>query len=137
MKVLAFDCAGNACAAALVRAGAVLAQRLTRLERGHAQLLAPMIEAVMKEAGTRFSDLDLIAVTTGPGSFTGVRIGLATARGLALAADCPLVGVTSFAAIAAGIAPLADLNLVVAVDSKRAEFYVQAFGPDGAALTPP
>jgi tRNA threonylcarbamoyladenosine biosynthesis protein TsaB len=82
--------------------------------------------------------MDLLAVTVGPGAFTGVRIGLAAARGLALATGLPLIGVTSFEAVAAAVPPSrrAGRSLVVALDSKRAEIFVQVFAPTGPALAP-
>jgi tRNA threonylcarbamoyladenosine biosynthesis protein TsaB len=106
------------------------------MRRGHAESLMPMVSAVMDEAGVAFSDLDAIAVTTGPGAFTGIRIGLAAARGFALAANLPLIGVTTLEAIA-GAHDSGGAQLLVALDSKRDDVYVQLFGPDGAPLTTP
>ncbi len=132
--MLAFDTAGSACSAAVLRAGTVQAHRFAAMARGQAEALMPMIAAVLDEAQTPIEALDLLAVTVGPGAFTGLRIGLAAARGLALAADRPLLGVTSFAAVAAQTPPeaAAGRTLVVALDSKRREFYLQAFGGGGA-----
>jgi len=106
------------------------------MERGQAEALPPMIRATLACAAMGFSELDLIAVTVGPGSFTGVRIGLAFAQGLALATGLPLIGVTSFAAVAAGIEPTARAGrpLVVALESRRAELYLQCFSPEGTPL---
>jgi tRNA threonylcarbamoyladenosine biosynthesis protein TsaB len=129
MMVLGLDSAGGACSAALWRDGAVIARRFEVMERGHAEALMPMAEAVMTEAGMDFAALDAIGVTVGPGAFTGVRIGLAAARGLALAAEVPAVGVTTFEALAAAVpeAERAGRALLVAVDSKRADVYAQLF----------
>jgi tRNA threonylcarbamoyladenosine biosynthesis protein TsaB len=134
-KVLAFDTTGDGCSAAVLRAGQVAARRFARMERGQAEALMPMIEAVLGEAETPIETLDLIGVTIGPGAFTGLRIGLAAARGLALASGIPALGVTSFAAVAAQVSleERAGRTLVVALESKRAEFYLQAFGTDGNA----
>jgi len=126
--VLAFDAAGTACSAAVLRDGAIRARRLEAMARGQAEALMPMIAAVLAEAETPIAALDLVAVTIGPGAFTGLRIGLAAARGLALAADLPLLGITSFAAVAAPAArQSAGRPVVVALDSKRREFYLQLF----------
>lgn len=105
---------------------------------GQAEALLPMIDAAMHEAGVGPAALDLVAVTTGPGSFTGIRLGLAAARGIALAADRPLIGVTSFAAAAAVEPALpAGHDLLVALESRRAELYVQLFDRRGRAVGPP
>jgi len=134
MKVLGFDCAGRGCAAAVLVDDAVAASRSTPMERGQAEALIPLIESVLGEVKLRLAELDLIAVTTGPGGFTGLRIGLAAARGFALATGVPVVGVSSFAAVAAAVpmAARADRVLVVALDSKRTEIFLQAFPASGA-----
>lgn len=127
--MLAFDTAGASCSAAVLRAGTLSARRFAAMARGHAEALMPMIAAVLEEAQMPVDAFDVIAVTVGPGAFTGLRIGLAAARGLALASGVPVVGITSFAAVAAQAAPAstAGRKLVVALDSKRREFYLQAF----------
>src|SRR6266853_3397229 len=122
MKVLAFDSSAAACSAAVRDGdGGLLAHRFESLARGHAERLMPMLRAVMAEAGLAFAALDLIAVTTGPGSFTGIRVGLAAARGLALASGLPILGVTAFEALAQAVSPVerAGLGLLVAIDSRR------------------
>jgi tRNA threonylcarbamoyladenosine biosynthesis protein TsaB len=134
MKVLGFDCAGRGCAAAVLVDGAVAASRSLPMERGQAEALIPLIESVLARAGARLAELDLIAVTVGPGGFTGLRIGLAAARGFALATGVPVIGVTSFAAVAAAVpaALHAGRTLVVALDSKRDELFLQALPASGA-----
>ncbi len=137
MHMLAFDTALTACSAAVVAADPdgtcrVLASHYEPRARGHAEVLAPIIEAVMAEAGLGFDGLDRIAVTTGPGSFTGVRIGIAMARGLRLAAGLPIVTLTTLEAIAANVAKpdgSGSAAIVAAIDARRGEVYVQAFGP--------
>ncbi len=131
-SILAMDAAGAACSAALWRDGRVVAGRFEPMRRGHAERLVPMIEAVMADAAMAYADLDRLAVTLGPGGFTGVRIGLATARGLSLATGRPLVGVSNFLVLAAAAkaeAP-ADGSLVATIDAKRRDLYLQVFGPD-------
>jgi len=122
MKVLAFDCSGAACSAAVVVDDRPAAQRFVLMERGHAEALLPMIESVLREAALSPAGLDLLAVTIGPGSFTGLRIGLAAARGLALARRLPAIGVASFDAIVAEGG--AAQPLFIALESKRAELFL-------------
>jgi len=142
MRLLAFDVTAAACSAAVLGgSGEVLAHAARMAERGHSELLMPMLRDVLGAAGTKVGDLGLIAVTTGPGTFTGIRIGLAAARGLALAGGVPLLGVTSFDAVAAAVATeeRAGRPLVLAIDSRRADLFVQAFGADvrAPAAVPP
>lgn len=123
MKVLAFDCSGASCSAAVLIDDRPAAQRFVPMERGHAEMLLPMIETVLREAALTPAMLDLLAVTIGPGSFTGLRIGLAAARGLALARKLPALGVPAFDAVIAedeGARPL-----FIALESKRAELFLQ------------
>src|SRR5204862_5654788 len=105
MLILAIDTALDACAAGVLDtdAGKLIAQESQPMKRGHAEALMPLIARVMREAGIAFANLDRIAVTTGPGSFTGLRVGLSAARGIALAADRPVVGLTTLSAYAAPI----------------------------------
>ena len=107
------------------------------MARGQSERLVPMIEEVMAAAGLDYGALEAIAVTRGPGGFTGVRIGLATARGLGLALGCPVMGVSNFEALAAP-KPGPGQVLAVVIDAKRAEVYVQAFRAEepGAAPSP-
>jgi len=136
--LLAFDAAGGGCSVAVWRQGAVVARRHEAMRRGQAERLVPMIEAAMDEAGLAYAALDAVAVTTGPGGFTGVRIGLATARGFALALDRPVVGVSSFEAAAAATDPAARRRtLAVLIDARRDDLYVQAFNADLKPLTAP
>ncbi|MFO1145233.1 MAG: tRNA (adenosine(37)-N6)-threonylcarbamoyltransferase complex dimerization subunit type 1 TsaB [Rhodospirillales bacterium] len=99
------------------------------MSRGHAEALLPLLLATLADAGRGFSDLDLLAVTVGPGAFTGLRIGLAAARGLALATGLPCLGVTTLEAVAAAV-PASEAGgrpLLVALDSKRGDVYAQVF----------
>lgn len=124
--VLAFDTAGSACSVAVGRAGAVLAHAWREMRHGHAEALLPMIDRVMGAAELDSSAIDRIAVSVGPGGFTGIRAGLAAAHGLALAAGARLIGVSSFAAVAA-LLPETEGALLVALDSRREDPYVQLF----------
>lgn len=137
-RILAFDCSGGACSAALLVGGRIAAGRFAPMLHGHAERLMVMLREVMAEAGLGFAALDAIAVTVGPGRFTGLRVGIAAARGLALATGRPALGIASFAAIAAEARrqhPDA-LPLLVVIDSGRAEFFAQTFDAAGTALGP-
>ncbi len=137
--VLAIDSATAACSAAVWGAGRVLASRFEIMSRGQDQALLPMIRDAMSEAGIAYRDLSGIGVTVGPGSFTGMRVGLAAARGLALATGLPLVGITTLEAIAAAVSSASPF--LVAVDSKRRDLYVQIFADghpaSGIVVLPP
>lgn len=139
MNILAFDTATAACSAAVMRHGRVVARRFELREAGHAEHLMPMIEAVMDEAALDYQSIDRIAVTVGPGTFTGLRIGLAAARGLAIAAQVPVVGVTTLETMAAGASATAvpGAMIIAAIDARRGEVYAQSFDREAAALAPP
>jgi len=139
VTLLAMDAAGGACSVALWAGESVVARRFSAMARGQSEQLVPMIAEVMADWGSGFGALDAIAVTTGPGGFTGVRIGLATARGLALARGLPLIGVSSFevAAAAASTAEKAGGRVLALLDSKRSELFAQLFDADLAELGPP
>jgi len=126
MRILALDTAGSACSVAIADGELLLATHCQEMRHGHAEALMPMVDAAMREAGLAASDIDVVAVSLGPGGFTGIRVGLAAAHGIALAAQARLCGVSSFAAVAA---PL-DGRILVALDSRRADLYVQLFNPD-------
>ncbi len=126
MNILAFDTATTGCSAALLTGETVTAHRSASMPRGQSEALMPMIAEVLAEAGADYGDLDLLAVTVGPGAFTGLRIGLAAARAMMLAAGIPCLGITTLEAVAHGSGLSAD-TLLVALDSKRADLYVQAF----------
>ncbi len=139
MRILGFDTATNACSAALWRDGRVVARRHEPMARGHAERLMPMILEVIDEAGETFAGLDAVAVTNGPGAFTGLRIGLAAARGLALAQGLPCLSVTTLEAVAAAV-PEAERRgraVLVVLNAKRADVYAQAFAADLAPIGEP
>lgn len=135
MIVLGVDTGGGACSVALWRDGAVLAHECRPMARGHAELLVPMIAAAAERAGIALDAIDLYGVTIGPGAFTGLRIGIATVAGMALASGRPIVGVDSFVAHAAAVPAggRAGRTVLVAIDSRRAELFVRTFHAD---LTP-
>ena len=140
MNVLAFDTCMAACSAALIRGQEPPLIRSERMERGHSEALFPMVAALMREAGLAFTDLDRIAVTRGPGSFTGVRAGIAAARGFALGCGAAIVTATSLEAMARGCAGLlAEAErrggFLIAHDARRGELYVQLFDAAGRAVS--
>ncbi len=137
--VLALDAATEACSSAVVVGDVELASRFEPLKRGHAERLMPMIETVMAEAGLDYSALGAIATTIGPGSFTGVRVGLATARGISLAAALPLVGVTTLEALAVAVPPeeRQGHRILAALDALRGQIYAQWFDAAGLPLSLP
>jgi tRNA threonylcarbamoyladenosine biosynthesis protein TsaB len=130
--VLGLDTCLGACSAAVLRGGEIIAGRSEPMTRGHQERLAPMVRDVMREANIAFADLDRIGVTVGPGSFTGLRVGLAFAKGLGLALDRTCVGVGTLEALAFGL----DGVTASAIDAGRGNLYLQIFEA-GAALTAP
>jgi tRNA threonylcarbamoyladenosine biosynthesis protein TsaB len=139
MKILALDSATGACSVALWHDGTIVARRFAVMDRGQSEILIPMALEVLAEAGAGFPSIDVFGVTTGPGAFTGLRIGLAAARGLALASGRPLVGVSTFEAVAHGV-PVEELEgrrVLVAVESRREDIFVQTFDSKLIAIDEP
>lgn len=126
MRVLAFDTASSACTVAVVDGETVLAELTLQVPRAHSKRLMPLIAQALTESGIPRGELDAIAVGIGPGSFTGLRIGLATAKGLAMALDKPCVPVSTLASTAYGTG--AQIGLVVPVfDAKRDQVYTAVY----------
>jgi tRNA threonylcarbamoyladenosine biosynthesis protein TsaB len=123
------DAAAAACSVALWRDGRVLAYRESPMARGHAEALMPLVLETMAASGLAFADLGKVAVGVGPGSFTGIRIALAAARGIGLALSLPVAGIDSFNAVAATISSSAigERSLLIVIDSKRRELFGQYF----------
>ncbi len=134
MKLLAVDTCLDACSSALWADGAVVARAFEPMHRGHQERLAPQVEELMQGAGWGFDSLDRIAVTVGPGSFTGLRVGLAFAKGLALALDRPCVGVGVLEALALGEGRKGFV--AACLDARRGQVYLQIF-IDGRAVMAP
>ena len=142
MKILAVDTSLGACSVAVLNNDKVLAHCFDVMARGHAEALAPMVAAAMKTADCEFASLERLAVTTGPGTFTGQRVGLAFMRAMRIALGIPLVGVTTLATMAEQA--MAETGLKVAVglhDARRDEVYLEISGelppcvlPFGAAI---
>jgi len=138
-SILAIDAAGHTCSVALWRKGGIAAEERRAMSHGQAAELLPMVERVMQAGGLDLRQVAQVAVSVGPGGFTGLRIGLATARGLALAIGCPVTGISSFQATAAAIlaAEIPQGDILVVLDSRRVEPYLARLGPDLAFRQPP
>lgn len=135
MRILSIDSAGGGCGVCLLQDGAILSLAEEAMERGQDSRLIPLVQQVMREASCDYEALDRIAVTRGPGSFTGLRIGLAAARGLGLAAAKPVIGIDRFAVHAAQHAGL-GAPLFVVLESRRLELYLRVYDEAGKANEP-
>jgi len=139
MRVLAIDTALEACATAVLdtEAGGIVGSETLTMARGHAEALMPQIARVMDAARVEFADLDRIAVTVGPGSYTGLRVGISAARGIALASGRPAVGLSTLSAHAAPHMAGGGRTVVVAIDARHQQVYLQIYGPGGRTLLAP
>ncbi|MBY0297901.1 MAG: tRNA (adenosine(37)-N6)-threonylcarbamoyltransferase complex dimerization subunit type 1 TsaB [Methylobacterium sp.] len=145
MRILAIDTALESCAACISSDDAAepLAQESLALQRGHAEALLPLVERVVARVEGGFSAIDRVAVTVGPGSYTGLRVGLAAARAIGLASGIPVVGVTTLSALLAPLLASAEdflgqgYLLGAAIDARHGRVYFQALSPDGGIVVPP
>jgi tRNA threonylcarbamoyladenosine biosynthesis protein TsaB len=140
MRLLAIDTALAACSAAVFDAehGGIVASESLPMTRGHAEALMPLLKRVMDQAGAGFTAIDRVAVTTGPGSFTGLRVGLAAARGIALAAGKPAVGLSTLSIFAAPHMATDDsYPVVAAIDARHSHVYLQVFSAGGRTFSTP
>ncbi|MFN5277294.1 tRNA (adenosine(37)-N6)-threonylcarbamoyltransferase complex dimerization subunit type 1 TsaB, partial [Bradyrhizobium sp.] len=140
MMILAIDTALDACSAAVLdtTSGNTIAIESQAMQRGHAEALMPLIARVMKASGIGFAALDRIAVTTGPGSFTGLRVGLSAARGIALAAAKPVVGLSTLTAYAAPVVAENGVPAILsAIDARHDHVYFQLVAGDGGPILKP
>jgi len=134
LAVIVIDTCLSACQVGVADGGRLIASASEPMERGHQERLAPMAAEVMTRAGLGFGALSQIAVTVGPGSFTGLRVGLAFAKGLRLAWRAPLAGIGTLAALAESV--VSDGPVAALIDARRGHVYVQAFDA-GRAQTEP
>ncbi|MBB4238858.1 tRNA (adenosine(37)-N6)-threonylcarbamoyltransferase complex dimerization subunit type 1 TsaB [Rhizobium esperanzae] len=140
MIVLALDTAGVDCAAAVYDSGrnTMLGEASDMIGKGHAEHLIGIVDRALDQAGLALSHIDRLAVTIGPGSFTGIRVGVAAARGFALSLNVPAVGVTTLEVMASAQREKTPHRAVLAaMDAKRDEIYLQSFAADGAPLDTP
>jgi tRNA threonylcarbamoyladenosine biosynthesis protein TsaB len=137
MRVLAIDTALAACSAAVfdTENGGIRGSESRAMLRGHAEALVSLIGHVMRRSKLDFAEIDRVVVTTGPGSFTGLRVGIAAARGIALAAARPAFGVSTLSAYAAPhLAGDAHAPVVAAIDARHGQVYLQVFGPGAGVV---
>jgi tRNA threonylcarbamoyladenosine biosynthesis protein TsaB len=140
MRVLAIDTALGACSAAVLDTayGGIVASESVAMVRGHAEALMPLIARVMQASQFAIRDLDRIVVTTGPGSFTGLRVGIAAARGFGVAIGRPVVGVSTLSAYAAPfLGADAASPVIAAIDARHGHVYLQVFAAGGRTLVAP
>lgn len=138
--ILALDAAGSACSVAVSLGEEVVVEERIDTMHSQAEALLPLVDKAMREAGQMAASLGLVVTTIGPGSFTGIRAGLAAARGIALATGARLLGVTSLDAVALEAVRRDCLEtrvLLVALESRREDLYVQFFDPHGVAFCEP
>jgi tRNA threonylcarbamoyladenosine biosynthesis protein TsaB len=140
LRILAIDTALGACSACIMQAGEAepLARESMLMERGHAEALLPLLDRLASQVEGGFDSLGRVAVTVGPGSYTGLRVGIAAARGIGLAAGIPVVGVATLSAF---IAPLMAHErrglFTAAIDAKHGHLYIQAIAVGGRTIIPP
>jgi tRNA threonylcarbamoyl adenosine modification protein YeaZ len=140
LRVLAIDTALGACSACIWQAGdaAPLAAETILMERGHAEALLPLIDRLASRVEGGFESLDRVAVTIGPGSYTGLRVGISAARGIGLAAGIPVVGVATLSAFLAPLMTRERRGLfTAAIDAKHGHIYIQAIAPGGRSIIQP
>ncbi|MDH5722361.1 MAG: tRNA (adenosine(37)-N6)-threonylcarbamoyltransferase complex dimerization subunit type 1 TsaB [Alphaproteobacteria bacterium] len=137
MKILAFDTLMNACSVACFDSVSdSLFTKTIKIERGHAEILVPMIEDVMAQSKWTYQDIDLIGVTRGPGAFTGLRIGLSTARAYGLSLDKPVMGVSTFDAMYQNYAQKNKIELQVCIllETKRDDYYMALYSKESEVV---
>jgi tRNA threonylcarbamoyladenosine biosynthesis protein TsaB len=135
--VLAHETALDRPAVAVADGQRLAVARTEAMDRGHAERLFALIAGVLDEAGVDVGAIDRIAVTVGPGSFTGIRVALAAARGLGLATGRPVVGVGSLDALAASCPEPVDGPVLAVIDARRGELYAALYAPDGSVIESP
>ena len=134
MKILALECSAGPASCAVTQDGAVLCESYVRVGLTHSQTLMPMTEAMLRGAGLALSDIDAFAVSAGPGSFTGLRIGVAALKGMAFGLSKPCAGVSTLEAIAYGARGLCGI-ICAAMDARCNQVYNALFWSDGRELT--
>jgi len=140
LRILAIDTALNSCSAGVLDSGSseILARESLEMTRGHAEALLPLIDRVMSKIEGGFESLDRVAVTVGPGSYTGLRVGISAARAIGFAANLPVVGVTTLSALLAPLMSAEARGLIAAaIDAKHGQVYFQAVSGTGRGVVAP
>jgi tRNA threonylcarbamoyladenosine biosynthesis protein TsaB len=139
--ILQIETATTACSVALAQDGRIVAFKQIDQRNIHAEAITLFIEAVLAEVGVTYADLDAVAVSCGPGSYTGLRIGVSTAKGLCFAVDKPLIAIETLAAMADGVVAEknlaeSDILLCPMIDARRMEVYTAIFDVNGTVIKP-
>jgi len=134
LKVLALDSSSSRLSVALIRDSSTVCEKNIDTMIGHAGIILSVIDAVLSETSTVRDEIGLVAVGTGPGSFTGIRIGLATAKGMATALSCPLAGIPTLDAMVKVALP-ASMQIMPIVDAKKGEIFCAIYDKNGSRLT--
>ena len=140
-KIILIETSTSLCSAALVEDGVVVSEKLSTEPRAHASMTAPFISEMLKERGLRVKDCSAVAVSMGPGSYTGLRVGVSTAKGLCFGGGIPLIAVGTldtlvWQAIDEGLVPEGCRYIVPMIDARRMEVYTGVFTPDGKQISP-
>lgn len=134
MKILALETSAKAVSAAVTEDGKILCAGYQDTGLTHSRTLMPIVEHILKNTGLTMAEMDAVAVAAGPGSFTGIRIGVAAAKGLAFAANKPIAGVSTLAAMARNVA-FSDGLIICAMDARRNQIYNSLFEANAGTLT--
>ena len=140
-RIILIETSTSLCSVALVEDGKVVSERLSSEPRAHASMTAPYVSEILKERGLRVQDCSAVAVSKGPGSYTGLRVGVSTAKGLCFGAGIPLVSVGTldtlvWQAIDEGLLPEGCRYIVPMIDARRMEVYTGIFTPEGRQISP-
>lgn len=140
-RLIMIETSSSLCSTAIAEDGKVIAERISDEPRAHASLTALFVSEMLKEAGLRVSDCDAVAVSEGPGSYTGLRVGVSTAKGLCFGAGIPLIAVGTLDTLVwqakeEGLVPDGCKYIVPMIDARRMEVYTGVFTPDGKQVTP-
>lgn len=140
-RIILIETSTSLCSAALVEDGRIVCERMSEEPRVHASMTAPFVDGILKERGLKVGDCSAVAVGSGPGSYTGLRVGVSTAKGLCFGAGIPLISVGTldtlvWQAIDEGLTPPDCKYIIPMVDARRMEVYTAVFSPEGKQLTP-